>query len=73
MMLSARISQVYASVTIAITAQAKQMQAEGIDVVSFGAGEPDFDTPPFIKDAAKAAHKSAQTLCPLAMRARSLS
>lgn len=40
------------SPTLAISAKAKQMQAEGIDVVSFGAGEPDFDTPQHIKDAA---------------------
>jgi aspartate aminotransferase len=49
--LSSRIENVSASPTIAIAAQAKQMQSEGIDVVSFGAGEPDFDTPQFIKDA----------------------
>jgi aspartate aminotransferase len=35
-----------------VSAKAKQMQAEGIDVVNFGAGEPDFDTPQHIKDAA---------------------
>ncbi len=52
MQLSKRITAVHASATIAITARAKQMQAEGIDVVSFGAGEPDFDTPQFIKSAA---------------------
>ena len=40
------------SPTLAISAKAKAMQAEGIDVVNFGAGEPDFDTPQFIKDAA---------------------
>lgn len=40
------------SPTLAITAKAKQMKADGIDVVSFGAGEPDFDTPQFVKDAA---------------------
>ena len=55
MMLSKRISTVGASATIAITARAKQMQAEGTDLVNFGAGEPDFDTPRFIKDAAVAA------------------
>ena len=52
MQLSDRIQKVAASVTIAITTQAKQMKADGIDVVSFGAGEPDFDTPEFIKAAA---------------------
>ncbi len=39
------------SATLAISALSKQMKAEGIDVVSFGAGEPDFDTPENIKEA----------------------
>ena len=51
-----RISQQAAalspSLTLAIDAKAKQMKAEGLDVVGFGAGEPDFDTPAHIKDAA---------------------
>jgi len=51
-----RISQQAASLspslTLAIDAKAKQMKAEGLDVVGFGAGEPDFDTPQHIKDAA---------------------
>jgi aspartate aminotransferase len=38
--------------TIAVTARAKEMKAQGVDVVSFGAGEPDFDTPDYIKEAA---------------------
>lgn len=54
-----RISQKAASLspslTLAIDAKAKQMKAEGQDVVGFGAGEPDFDTPQHIKDAAVAA------------------
>ena len=61
MMLSQRISAVGTSATIAITARARQLQAEGIDIVSFGAGEPDFDTPQFIKDAAKAALDAGDT------------
>ncbi len=61
MTLSQRIQQVSASPTIAITAKAKQMQASGIDVVSFGAGEPDFDTPQFIKDAAAKALQAGDT------------
>ena len=40
------------SLTLAIDSKAKQMKAEGHDVVGFGAGEPDFDTPQHIKDAA---------------------
>jgi aspartate aminotransferase len=51
-----RISQQAASLspslTLAIDAKAKQLKAEGEDVVGFGAGEPDFDTPQHIKDAA---------------------
>lgn len=61
MELSKRISAVGASATIAISSQAKQMQARGIDVISFGAGEPDFDTPQFIKDAAKKALDAGDT------------
>ncbi len=61
MQLSRRISAVAPSATIAITARAKQMQADGADVVSFGAGEPDFDTPQFIKDAAIAACQAGDT------------
>src|SRR5262245_47551006 len=40
------------SLTLAIDARAKKMKAAGEDVVGFGAGEPDFDTPQHIKDAA---------------------
>src|SRR6516225_189170 len=40
------------SLTLAIDSKAKQMKVDGIDVVGFGAGEPDFDTPKHIKDAA---------------------
>jgi aspartate aminotransferase len=42
-------------VTLAVTAKAAELKAAGIDVVSFGAGEPDFDTPAHIKEAARAA------------------
>jgi len=47
-----RVAQLEPSVTLAITAKAKEMQKSGIDVISFGAGEPDFDTPANIKEAA---------------------
>ena len=49
------------SPTLAIDAKAKAMQAAGQDVCSFAAGEPDFDTPEHIKDAAIAALKAGQT------------
>jgi aspartate aminotransferase len=49
--ISHRAASLTASLTLAIDAKAKQMKAEGVDVVGFGAGEPDFDTPQHIKDA----------------------
>lgn len=51
--LSKRASLVNPSATLGITSKAKKMRREGIDVVSFGAGEPDYDTPLNIKNAAK--------------------
>jgi aspartate aminotransferase len=49
------VQSVVESATLAVTAKANKMKAQGIDVVSFGAGEPDFDTPAHIKaEAAKA-------------------
>jgi len=51
-MLSTRIQSLSESMTLAITALAKQMKSEGRDVISFSAGEPDFDTPQIIKDEA---------------------
>jgi len=53
--LSKRVSSIGPSPTLGITAKAKKMRAEGIDVIGFGAGEPDFDTPVNIKEAAKKA------------------
>ena len=53
--LSHRAKSLKPSPTLAINAKAKSMQAQGIQVVSFGAGEPDFDTPDNIKKAAKKA------------------
>jgi aspartate aminotransferase len=49
--LSSRALSIQASPTLAITAKANQLKAEGKDVVGFGAGEPDMDTPDFIKAA----------------------
>jgi aspartate aminotransferase len=49
MKLTQRISQVPPSITLEITAKAKKMREEGIDVCSFTAGEPDFDTPDLLK------------------------
>ncbi|RZD17322.1 MAG: pyridoxal phosphate-dependent aminotransferase [Candidatus Acididesulfobacter guangdongensis] len=53
MKLSCRASLIKPSATLAITAKAKKLKSEGKDVVGFGAGEPDFDTPSYIKDAVK--------------------
>jgi len=53
--LSNRARGLKPSPTLAINAKAKSMQAQGIHVISFGAGEPDFDTPENIKQAAKKA------------------
>lgn len=50
--LSSHAVQLTPSLTLAIDSKAKAMRAEGIDVCGFGAGEPDFDTPEHIKDAA---------------------
>lgn len=59
--LAQRISRVEPSPTLAITAKAKAMKASGIDVISFGAGEPDFDTPEPINQAAIAAIQKGLT------------
>ena len=55
MKLSNLATGVSPSLTLQISAKAGKLKAEGVDVVSFGAGEPDFDTPKFISDTAKEA------------------
>jgi len=55
MKLASRVGKIQPSPTLAITNKAKTMKAQGIDVVGFGAGEPDFDTPDHIKATAKKA------------------
>ncbi|KGM97714.1 aspartate aminotransferase [Clostridium novyi A str. 4552] len=52
MMLSKKAKEISPSVTLAITAKAKEMMKEGKNVISFGVGEPDFDTPINIQNAA---------------------
>jgi aspartate aminotransferase len=59
--ISHRAAALSPSLTLAIDSKAKQMKAEGQDVVGFGAGEPDFDTPQHIKDAAAKALASGFT------------
>jgi aspartate aminotransferase len=53
--IASRLDPIKPSITLAVTAKAAKLKAEGVDVVSFGAGEPDFDTPEHIKAAARAA------------------
>jgi aspartate aminotransferase len=60
-MLADRLKTLAPSPTLAMQAKAKAMRAQGIDVISFGAGEPDFDTPKRIKDAAIRALEQGQT------------
>ena len=55
MKLSCRASLIKPSATLAITAKAKKLKSEGKNIVSFGAGEPDLDTPDYIKNAVKEA------------------
>ena len=59
--LSRRVLSVAPSVTLAIAAKAAEMQANGLKVVSLSAGEPDFDTPSYIKEAAITALQKGQT------------
>src|SRR3972149_10268509 len=61
MKLAGRVGKIKPSPTLAITSKAKAMKAQGIDVVGFGAGEPDFDTPDHIKEAAKKALDAGYT------------
>lgn len=61
MEISERAKNISPSLTLAITAKAKAMKAQGLDVVSFGAGEPDFNTPDYIIEAAKRALDAGMT------------
>ena len=56
-----RLSRIKPSPTIAVTNKAKELKAAGRDVIGLGAGEPDFDTPDFIKEASYAAIKRGET------------
>src|SRR3989449_2542709 len=61
MEISERAAQLSPSLTLSIDSKAKAMKAEGIDVCGFGAGEPDFETPEYIKAAAIAALEAGFT------------
>ena len=59
--ISERVRKVKPSATIAISSKAMEMRSAGVDVISMSAGEPDFDTPEYIKDAAKKAMDNGMT------------
>jgi aspartate aminotransferase len=59
--LSERVLSLPPSATLAITAKAKELRAQGEDVIGFGVGEPDFDTPSFIKEAGIQAIRDGKT------------
>lgn len=59
--IASRLAKVKPSPTLAVTAKAAELKAAGKDVIGLGAGEPDFDTPQFIKDAAIAAINKGET------------
>jgi aspartate aminotransferase len=61
MLVAQRLQAIKASPTLAVSAKAARLKAEGKDVIAMGAGEPDFDTPQFIKDAAIAAMNKGLT------------
>lgn len=60
-LLSAAINRIQPSPTIAVTAKAAELKAAGHDIIGLGAGEPDFDTPDFVKEAAIEAIRQGQT------------
>jgi len=60
-MLAKRLATLAPSATLAVQAKAKELKRRGIDVISFGAGEPDFDTPERVKEAAVQAMRRGQT------------
>ncbi len=59
--LSSRAQSIKPSPTLAVSTKAKQLKAEGKDIIVLGTGEPDFDTPDHIKEAAKKAMDAGQT------------
>jgi aspartate aminotransferase len=57
MKIASRVTRMQPSLTLAVSAKANKLKAQGVDVIAFGVGEPDFDTPDHIKEAAIAAMK----------------
>ena len=60
-MTAERLDRINPSLTIAISTKARQMKAAGRDIISLSAGEPDFDTPQNVKDAAIRAIQNGET------------
>jgi aspartate aminotransferase len=58
---SAALDRIQPSATLAMTSRTLELKAQGVDVIGLGAGEPDFDTPDFVKEAAIEAIRSGQT------------
>jgi len=58
---SAALDRIQPSATLAMTSRVLDLKAKGVDVIGLGAGEPDFDTPDFVKDAAIAAIRAGKT------------
>ncbi len=58
---ASRLNRIKPSATLAVTAKVNELKAAGRDIIGLGAGEPDFDTPDFIKNAAKDAMDAGQT------------
>ncbi len=58
---SAALNRIQPSATLAMTSRVIALKAQGVDVIGLGAGEPDFDTPDFVKEAAIEAIRSGQT------------
>ena len=64
--LSDRINNLSTSQTLAMAAKARELKAQGVDIISLSLGEPDFNTPDFIKEAAiKAIHENYSTYTPV--------
>ena len=59
--IASNIAELSPSITLSITSETKKLREEGVDICSFGAGEPDFDTPDFIKEAAIEALREGKT------------
>jgi aspartate aminotransferase len=59
--IASRLDKIKPSATLALAAKAQELKAEGKDVIGLSVGEPDFDTPDFIKDAARAAMDAGKT------------